>query len=582
MLTTATVSQIRAAEEPLLAAGVPLMQTAAHAVALAVENDGFSPPASVALLIGAGNNGGDALWAGSFLAQSQYQVTAYLLADGVHQEGLAALLEAGGHALRVVGSRPSAGAASTATPTAGVGRVPISARTIAVETPAAPSDAVAALPTVPLAVASAQVAHTDVVIDGILGIGASGGLRGAAGELVTALNASGLGSVESFQSKPWVIAVDCPSGITLDGVGAGQVPGPVLAADHTLTFGALKPGLVLPPASHLVGELTVVNMGFDLPPGNSADEVVVKRLTAREAAALIKVPGPTDQKYSRGVVGVVAGATPYPGAAVLCTSAAVNSGAGMVRYLGPGSVAQLVVAAQPEVVPGGGQVQAWVLGPGVPSGNASDQDDGQRERIRAALSQAVGGLVGVDGAVPAVVDAGALPMVQKPLPPSVVITPHAGELAALLSARGVPTKRSEVEANPLAAARKAQQLTGATVLLKGSTTLVVGPGNIVYSQNEAPNWLATAGAGDVLAGLLGTMLAARSAEVMQNPKLAAPIAAAAAYLHGTAAAQVNPNGPITAGAVAKQLPRTIAEVLQIGPRPQIDASQSGVSRQVAQ
>jgi hydroxyethylthiazole kinase-like uncharacterized protein yjeF len=330
-----------------------------------------------------------------------------------------------------------------------------------------------------------------------------------------------------------------------------------LAADHTITFGAPKPGLLLPPASHLVGKLSVIDIGLDISRDDVGESGQVNRLTEADVAELIRVPGPADHKYTRGVVGVVAGTSQYPGAAILCTSAAAHSGAGMVRYQGPAPVTQMVVAANPEIVPGGGQVQAWVLGPGV----SEAESDGQMERIRAALSQAAGTLPGDGAAVPAVVDAGAIPAITKPLPPWVVLTPHAGELAALLTAHGVPTKRAEVEANPLALAKRAQAITGGTLLLKGATTLVVGPGQVAYSQADAPPWLATAGAGDVLAGLLGAMLAARSAEVVANPALAAEIAAAAVYLHGKAAALVNPGGPITASAVAQAIPKAIAETL---------------------
>jgi len=566
MLRSASVSEIRAAEEPLLADDVPLMQQAAQAVAAAVTDDGFQPPDHVVLLVGAGNNGGDALWAGSYLASEGFTVTAYLLADSVHAEGLAALQANGGQVLRVIALTGS--------------RQPIAARTGGMPDVAASSatNPLANIPTVPVAVASAQIAHAQVIIDGILGIGANGALRGVASDLVQETDDYWGGKpLTPYQRgrRPWVIAVDCPSGILLDGENAGQVPGPVLAADHTVTFGAPKPGLELPPASHYVGKLNVVDMGFDLQNSTSAPQVEtrgevstpsaagphIQRLTADDVAYLLRVPGPADQKYSRGVVGVVAGSSRYPGAAMLTTAAASNSGAGMVRYLGPASVSQMVVAAHPEVTLGGGQVQSWVLGPGIPTELSGDPDDGQLEKVRASLSQATGALPGAGGAVPAVVDAGALQAISKPLPPWVVLTPHAGELAALMSAHGVPTKRSDVEANPLAAAQQAQKVLGGTIVLKGSTTLIVGPGGTVYSQADAPHWLATAGAGDVLAGLLGTMLAARAPEVIADPNLAAEIAAAAVYLHGKAADQANPGGPVTASAVANRLPTTIAHVL---------------------
>ncbi|MCL1800695.1 MAG: bifunctional ADP-dependent (S)-NAD(P)H-hydrate dehydratase/NAD(P)H-hydrate epimerase [Promicromonosporaceae bacterium] len=552
MLVSATVPEIRAAEEPLLAAGIPLMQQAARAVADTVVEDGFQPPAAVALLVGAGNNGGDALWAGSFLADSGYDVTAYLLAEQVHEEGLAALIATGGRAVNVVGTGAFSGK-----------RTPGDRSTVSTFQPLTLPGGPHGTPGYSVDLAAVQISGAVVILDGILGIGASGALRGVAGELVTAL----LPRIRP--GRPWVIAVDCPSGITLDGPAAGQIPGVVLPANHTITFGAPKPGLELPPASNAVGKLTVLDLGMELDASQAApaeQSPLIYRLSAADVAHSWPVPGPNDQKYTRGVVGVIAGTNTYPGAAILTCAAAVNAGAGMVRYTGPSRVAEMVISANPEVVPVGGQVQALVLGPGVPT---DGHDDGQLDKARAALAGASGSLPGAGQPTPAVVDAGALTIIVKPLPPWVVLTPHSGEMATLLSAHGKPTKRAEVEANPLAAVRAAHQITGATVLLKGATTLVVGPGIVpggqgivIYSQADAPYWLATAGAGDVLAGLLGTMLAARSKEVVATPGLAAEITAAAALVHGLAAARVNPGGPITALEVAQEIPRTIAAILR--------------------
>ena len=571
MLVSATVPEIRAAEQPLLDAGVPLMDQAAHAVAAAIEADGFGPGATVDLLIGSGNNGGDALWAGKYLRDAGFRVTAYLVGDSVYAPGLEAFRASGGSVVIVGGAKAvPTGGDSSGLPSRGF------------ETPhgGSSTDGISTRPDPQLAtvVAAAQVATADVIIDGLLGIGASGAMRGIGGELVTALNNQFKATGTLSRKKPWVVAVDCPSGVNLDGEFAGQVPGPALKANHTITFGAPKPGLLLPPASHYAGQVTVENLGMAVPgaedTGSNAARItdsittsninapVVKRLTATDVANLWAVPGPDDQKYTRGVVGVVAGTNRYPGAAILATKAAVNTGVGMVRYLGPDDVTKMVIAGQPEVVAGGGRVQSWVFGPGIPTTASGDADDGQRERIRAALAGAVGTLAGVTGGkTPAVVDAGALEIIPTKLPPWIVLTPHSGELAALLSARGVPTSRAQVEANPLAAARKAQELTGATVLLKGATTIVVGADGQVYSQAEAPAWLATAGAGDVLAGLLGAMLAQHSAEVVADPGAAGRVAAAAALLHGYAAAKVNPGGPITASKVAKAIPKAVAKIL---------------------
>jgi NAD(P)H-hydrate repair Nnr-like enzyme with NAD(P)H-hydrate dehydratase domain len=278
------------------------------------------------------------------------------------------------------------------------------------------------------------------------------------------------------------------------------------------------------------------------------------------------VPGPTDHKYTRGVVGVVAGTPTFPGAAVLVASAAVRTGPGMVRYRGPDDVTRAVLAARPEVGPAAGRVQSWVLGPGVPPVPGPDDgpvdDGGQHERVRYALAAATGELAAdvVGERVPVVVDAGSLSLLPERCPPSVVLTPHAGELATVLRSRGDDVTRADVEAEPLRWARRAHETTGATVLLKGSATLVVGPEG-AWSQADAPAWLATAGAGDVLAGILGTVLAAHAERVVREPGLAAELAAAAAVVHGLAAARANPGGPVAALDVADAIPAVVAELL---------------------
>jgi NAD(P)H-hydrate repair Nnr-like enzyme with NAD(P)H-hydrate dehydratase domain len=162
-----------------------------------------------------------------------------------------------------------------------------------------------------------------------------------------------------------------------------------------------------------------------------------------------------------------------------------------------------------------------------------------------------------------VVDAGALGLLPDRVPPRVVLTPHAGELARLLQSRWVDVDREDVEAEPLRWAREAHQRTGATVLLKGAVTVVVGPHG-AFAQADAPPWLATAGAGDVLAGVLGALLAGRTD--LDAPDDAARLAAAAACVHGLAADRANPGGPVTAGDVARALPGTVAGLLSGEPR----------------
>jgi len=534
MISAWSAADVRAAEEPLLEAGVPLMERASFALAVHVLRDvaarrGPVRGARVVVLAGAGNNGGDALHAGAVLARRGLAVTAVLVAERFHAGGRAALELAGGRVVELF---------------------------------AAPErlDAVAD-----------DAARADVVLDGLVGIGARGPLRGLAQDAASGLMAridrrAGADGplTATVDGRPWVVAVDVPSGV---GVDDGAVAGPVLPADRTVTFGAVKPGLLLPPAAGLAGEVSVVDIGLDLRP-DGAGPSAVRRLEPADVGASWPVPGAADHKYTRGVVGVVAGTATYPGAAVLTTTAAVRTGAGMVRYRGSAEVGGRVLDARPEVVTAPGRVQSWVVGPGVPGGpeaahegEADGLDDGQHERGRACLAAAAGRLAGTAGGpVPAVVDAGGLGLLDERVPAWFVLTPHAGELTALLRSRGEDVRRPDVEAEPLRWARRAHELTGATVLLKGGVTVVAGPGG-AWAQADGPGWLATAGAGDVLAGVLGAMLAARSRDVVEGPALAAEVAAAAALVHGRAAQRANPGGPVAALDVAHAVPGEIGDLL---------------------
>lgn len=581
-----TAEQIRAAEQPLLDAGAPLMQHAAFALAGAVgtalaERRGRVSGSTAVLLVGPGNNGGDTLHAGALLARRGVRVLAACTTDSPHAEGLAAMLRVGGRAVRVVAGEPAG-------QDAGVGPADASVLVAATE-PAGPAELTgpgrAAGATGPAGLAgmwagdvAAEAATADVVLDGLLGIGGHGGLRGVAGLLAGALSAALAGTGAGADAgqvggpagagasagtnragaadggapavvpdRPLLVAVDLPSGI---GVDDGTLPeGPVLPADLTVTFGAPKAGLLLPPATRRVGRIVPVDIGLDL----SACAPAVRRLDDRDAAALWPVPGPADHKYSRGVLGVVAGTAAYPGAAVLTVSAAALTGVGMIRYLGPDRVVDAVLAARPEVVHGPGRVQAWLLGPGV-----DPQDMGQAERVRAALDESLTGLL------PAVLDAGALVLAPERLEPWIVLTPHAGELAQLLGRYGEEVDRDRVDAEPWRWVRRVQALTGATVLLKGSTTLVAGPEDTCWAQADAPAWLATAGAGDVLAGVLGALLAGSVGRVLDRPGHAAALAATAVLVHGRAADRAVPGGPVTALAVADALPGTVAGLLRAG------------------
>ncbi len=441
---------------------------------------------SVAALVGPGNNGADALYAVARLAEAGWNAVA-VHHDTVH-EGARAAAEAAGVVL-------------TTDP-------------------------------------SGLLGEADVVLDGILGIGARAGLPPWA-----------VGWLAALSETAHVIAVDLPSG--QDPMGGELDPDGVFA-DETVTFSVAKPVHLLPPTEQACGLLTVVDIGLEID-----DDPVVRRLDHDDIAALWPVPVASDDKYSRGVLGVVAGGESYPGAAVLSVTAAAESGAGMVRYVGTPTPTGLVRAAVPEAVHGVGRVQAWLVGPGLDTQALGEDAAAQLGAAREALA----------GAEPVVVDAGGLDLLdaevlEKRSEAVTLLTPHAGECARLLTRLGPDeVTREQVEARPLAHARALAELTGATVLLKGATTIVVPPGEgaPAWSQADAPPWLATAGAGDVLAGLLGTLLAAG---------LPADLAGAlGALVHGVAADRANPGGPVRALAVAHGIPMAVAHLLGRGRLP---------------
>ncbi len=342
-------------------------------------------------------------------------------------------------------------------------------------------------------------AATDLAVDGVVGISGSGPLRPAAAEVFAAVDAAGIP----------VVAVDIPSGVD---VQTGAVGGPAVHAALTVTFGGLKPVHALGDC----GRVELVDIGLDLTPTD------VMSLDAADVAARWPTPGPKDDKYTQGVTGILAGSSTYPGAAVLCTGAAVAATSGMVRYAG--SAAQQVLSHWPEVVsapsPGAaGRVQAWVVGPGL------GVDDAGASSLWFAL----------DTDLPVIVDADALTilaahpdLVANRSAPT-VLTPHAGEFARLAAGAGLPATldRRPPGEDRVAATRRLADQFGATVLLKGNVTVIAEPGGPVYLNPAGGSWAATAGSGDVLSGVIGALLAAGLS--------AGEAAAAAAFVHARAA-----------------------------------------------
>jgi ADP-dependent NAD(P)H-hydrate dehydratase / NAD(P)H-hydrate epimerase len=493
--------EVQAAEAELMAT-LPdgaLMARAATGLAIeCVRLLGTVYGRRVVLLVGAGNNGGDALYAGAMLARRGARVDAVLLTpERAHEGGRAALVKAGGRTHAAAGS-------------------------------AADSSAVASL------AARAAIAGAELILDGIVGIGGHGGLRAPADELVAVAE----------RGSATIVAVDVPSGVEAD---TGIVDGNAVHADVTVTFGALKPGLLVGAGAEHCGEVRWVDIGLGphLPPAS------VFVLEADDVAAELPPPGESDDKYTRGVVGVVSGSNNYPGAAVLSTGAALHGGAGMVRYVG--AAADAVRARWPEAVvhpslDEAGRVQAWVIGPGL----GTDED----------AARALEHVLAAD--VPVLVDADAITLLAdrrhllRDRTAPTVLTPHDREFERLFGPVG-PDR--------IAAARRAAADSGATVLLKGNATVIADPSGDVYVNRTGTPWLGTAGSGDVLSGLGGSILAG-----LANPDgtitsaLATRAAATAAYIHGVAGQIAALDGPPTAADVLSAV-RAALRSIAGAPRP---------------
>jgi hydroxyethylthiazole kinase-like uncharacterized protein yjeF len=508
------VEVVRVAERALMDRLPPgtLMQRAA--TGLAVVCAGLLDRvygAQVVVLAGSGDNGGDALYAGATLARRGAGVVAVAASTRLHEEGAAALTAAGGRVTE------------------------------------------AADPDLPAVIGAA-----DLVLDGLLGIGGRGGLREPMATLARLADRARIGG-----QGPVVVAVDLPSGVDAD---TGEVTGAAVRADVTVTFGTWKPGLLIDPGAGYTGltELVDIGLGPYLPPPG------VVAYGAADVARLLPRPARESDKYRRGVLGIVAGSERFPGAAALAVGGALRGGAGMVRLVSSEPAVSVVRQHWPEAIvtvtgPAGsesaggeieaaGRVQAWLAGPGMGT------DDAARRRLTDVLATDLPVLVDADG-LTLVAHAPALVAGRTA---ATLLTPHAGELARLLG-----TDPADVAARRLEHARAAAVRFGACVLLKGSTTVIAPPGQSSQEENgQGPvlvnptgtSWLASAGTGDVLAGLAGALLAQGVA--------VSEAAAAAAYLHGIAARYaaggaglgMAGEAPIAATDVIAALPEAIRRV----------------------
>ena len=498
MIPIHDAAQVRAAEAEafLLLQEGALMQRAAHGLSLScirllTEVRGGAVGARVVLLVGSGNNGGDALWAGAMLAGRGCRVDALTVSDRAHDAGAAAMRRAGGgfHQWDRDDDRQAA-----------------------------------------------LLTAADLVVDGILGIGGDGALRPDAATLADAV----------LVAEAVVVAVDVPSGVQAD---TGIVAGTAVRADITVTFGAVKAGLVVAPGAAYAGAVHLVDIGIDFP-----DRPIARVLEDLDVAAWVPEPAEDTYKYRRGVVGVSAGSPAYPGAALLVIAAARHANVGMVRYLdrADGNAA-MVVSHFPDVVvdgaPPAGQerVSAWACGSGFPG-----------ERLDELTIVAI-----LEAPVPVILDAGALRVVAESADVRdriaersaaglvTILTPHDGEFERI---RPGALARGD---GRLAAARQAAAELEAVVVLKGPGTVVVGPTGTAYIDTEGTSDLGTAGSGDVLTGIIGGLLAGAWADGRRDPESLGEATAAAVWLHGAAGRIAATGAPITATDIAAAVPSAV-------------------------
>jgi hydroxyethylthiazole kinase-like uncharacterized protein yjeF len=485
-----TADQVRAAESELMTT-LPegaLMQRASFGLSVIcsrvlTEVAGRVAGAQVLLLIGGGNNGGDALFAGAYLRERGAAVTALLLTDNPHAEGISAFRRAGG---RVTSWSDDC---------------------------------------------LADVGDADLVIDGLVGIGGSGALREPMAECVRVVNA--LANA--------IIAVDIPSGVNAD---TGAVEGEAIDADLTVTFGVLKPGLLLMPGKEFAGAIHLVDIDLD----STLGEPIAALLEDEDVAELLRTPSAADHKYSRGVVEIIAGSGPYPGAALLAVDGARSAGAGMVRYFErPGIDTTALVTAFPDVVISSepdARIRARVIGPGF------DGSTDQRDLLVTACAS--------DAAL--VIDAGALTLLaaDPELRDLVSARGAAGGITVLTPHDGEFSRFDPVGDDRRAAALGLAAALNAIVVLKGAGTVIADHLGEVFIDSEGTSALATAGSGDVLAGLMGGLLASRQ----PDDHSAAALVSAAVFIHGRAGRIAGEAlGTVTASDIADCLEPALAELL---------------------
>jgi hydroxyethylthiazole kinase-like uncharacterized protein yjeF len=490
MIELLTTSEMASADRLTIASGTPgavLMENAGRAVADTVT--GRRPAGPIVVVAGPGNNGGDGFVAARLLAERGAEVRVRMFGDRAALKGDAA--------------------------------------------------AAAARWTGPIEVAQpSSVRGAALIVDALFGAGLARPVEGAALALIAAINA------EQAQK----IAIDLPSGISGD---TGQVVGgAAVQADETVTFFRRKSGHLLLPGRLHCGKLTVADIGIE---PAILDEIRPQTWANEPKLWLSKFPQPlvSGHKYYRGHAVVVSGPMPSTGAARLAARGALRAGAGLVTIASPASAltayAKESVAVMVREVDGTDALAAFfadrrrnsvVIGPG---GGVGEE---MRRAVAAVLASGAAVVLDADALTSFAGQADDLAgLIKRRLAP-VVLTPHDGEFARLFN---IINENSNVKSK-LEKARLAAKQSGAIVLLKGADTVVAAPDGRAAITANSPATLATAGSGDVLAGVISGLLA-------QNmPVFEA--ACAGAWLHGEAAAEFGP------GLISEDLPDMLPKVFQ--------------------
>lgn len=493
--------------------GLTLMENAARALAeKALEMPAQNPPGTVCIVCGPGNNGGDGLAAARLLKEQGCEVQVFLLGSALKLKGDARTNAQKLKAAKIKVNEIKGGAGLTAL--------------------------------------KAGLRISDLIIDAIFGTGFKGTANKIAGQAIETINSAG----------KTVLSADIPSGVNGE---TGQALGPAVKAQATVTMGLMKTGLLFYPGKELAGEITIADIGF---PPKAIDEqkVNINTIDAENVRQWLPRRAPDAHKGSCGTVLALAGSAGMTGAARLASLSALRSGAGLV-YLGiPESLSDVMESKLTEVIT-----------KPLPETRTRTLSLHALDRIKALTAKADSVLIGPGLSthpetlelaqavvkslkVPAVLDAdaltalsGAIQLLKTRAP--LVLTPHYGEMARL-TGRTI----AEIKENPIQAAGEFAARFNQTVVLKGAPTVIASASGNIWINTTGNSGMATAGSGDVLAGLIAGLLAQGL-----SPEKASVLGV---YLHGLAGDLARENKTeycMLAGDILDELPAAYKKLMEV-------------------